>query len=127
MAIALEFINFIVPIETIWEKYPGGWDQCLQDHKHLIGGRVWYDAYLFRDGAMSPMDAKTIVEHWSKIGFEPYAQFEGKQTWKDMCLVESMFGGPTLPCSWLKVDTASRSAFLTGTEPGKVIGRESYA
>lgn len=40
MAIDSEFIDFIVPIATIRAKYPGGWDQCLEDHEHLFGGRV---------------------------------------------------------------------------------------
>lgn len=42
MTIALEFIDFIVPIAVIKKKYPGGWDQCLKDHENLIGGRVWF-------------------------------------------------------------------------------------
>ena len=29
MAIRLSFIDFIVRIETIREKYTGGWDGCL--------------------------------------------------------------------------------------------------
>ena len=36
MAIALEFIDFVVPIALIRQKYPGGWEQCLQDHERLI-------------------------------------------------------------------------------------------
>ena len=31
MAIITEFINFIVPIKIIEQKYPGGWAQCLYD------------------------------------------------------------------------------------------------
>ena len=46
MAIALESIDFIVPIAVIRHKYPGGWEQCLIDHKHLIGERVWFDDHL---------------------------------------------------------------------------------
>ena len=56
MAIKLQFFDFIVTIKTIKKKYPGGWNQCLKDHNNLIGGRVWYDEHLFRDGAMSPND-----------------------------------------------------------------------
>jgi len=32
MAINTEFIDFIIPIDTIRKKYPGGWEQCLIDH-----------------------------------------------------------------------------------------------
>ena len=56
MAVAQEYIDFFVPIGIIRQKYPGGWEQCLCDHQHLIGGRVWHDEHLFRDGAMSPAD-----------------------------------------------------------------------
>ena len=48
MTIALEFIDFVVPIALIRQKYPGGWEQCLQDHESLIGGRVWFDEHLLR-------------------------------------------------------------------------------
>jgi len=61
MTIQLEFINFIVPISEIEEKYPGGWVQCLMDHENFFGGRVWYDEYLFRDGAMNPMNIEGLI------------------------------------------------------------------
>ena len=68
MAIQTEFIDFIVNISAIRAKYPGGWEQCLEDHANLIGGRVWYDEYLFRDGAMNPHDIGRLVDHWSSLG-----------------------------------------------------------
>ena len=55
MAIVLEFIDFVVRRATIEEKYPGGWEGCLDDHRNLVAGRVWFDDHLFRVGAMSPM------------------------------------------------------------------------
>lgn len=68
MAIALEFIDFVVPISVIREKYPGGWEQCLKDHRQLIGGRVWFDAHLFRDGAMNPLDIKVPLGRVDRLG-----------------------------------------------------------
>jgi hypothetical protein len=124
MAIALEFIDLVVPIELIRNKYPGGWHQCLRDHAPLIGGRVWYDNYLFRDGAMNPADVQLLVDRWAKLGFEVMAFRDGKQIWKDVCVVEAMLGGPTLPCDWLTVDTRERIAYLTGSDPGPVVGRD---
>lgn len=123
MAIALEFIDFVVPITVIRKKYPGGWEQCLRDHGPLLGGRVWHDEHLFRDGAMNPNDIKAVVERWSDLGFKMIETEQGQQVWKDVCVVESMFGGPTLPCDWI-VDTELRIAYLKGTEPGAVIGRD---
>lgn len=123
MAIALEFIDFVVPIQTIRNKYPGGWEQCLREHAPLIGGRVWYDEHLFRDGAMNPNDIRFLVERWAELGFELYEVRDGKKFWKDVCVIESMFGGPTLPCDWIIYDGDKRIAYLKGTEPGSIIGR----
>jgi hypothetical protein len=122
MSIQLEFINFIVPIMTIKEKYPGGWEQCLSDHENLIGGRVWYDEHLFRDGAMNPMDIGHLVEEWKKLGFHTHDGGDNPSKWVDVCVVEAMFGGTTLACDWIEVD--GDTAFLKGTSKGKLIGGE---
>ena len=63
MAIKLQLFDFVVPIKTIKNKYPRGWKQCLKDHENLIGGRVWYDEHLFRDGAMSPNDICYLTDN----------------------------------------------------------------
>lgn len=114
MAIATNFIDFIVPKRVIEEKYPGGWAQCLQDHAKLIGGRVWYDDHLFRDGAMNPADIGALIEEWTAKGFECISEKDGKRYWKDVCVYEGMFGGATLPCDWLGDDQKNRSVFLKG-------------
>ena len=101
MAVALEFIDLIVPIARIRTKYPGGWDQCLQDHEFLIGGRVWFDGHLFRDGAMSSRHTELTVDGWRKRGFEPCSEADGKPFWNDYCVVESMFTSGNLPCDWI--------------------------
>lgn len=122
MAIELEFINFIVPIEVIKNKYPGGWDGCLKDHQHLINGRVWFDDHLFRDGAMGPGDIEVLVDTWKKMGFETIGEIDGEQHWIDCCVADQMFG-PTLPCAWIETSQDHFSVYLKGTEPGPVIGR----
>lgn len=123
MAVALEFIDFIVPIAAIREKYPGGWEQCLKDHERLIGGRVWYDDHLLRDGAMNPNDIESLIDEWTEFGFQPMEERDGERTWKDVCVVESMFGGPTLPCEWLAIGEDGCSAYLKGTDPGPTRSR----
>jgi hypothetical protein len=127
MAIALEFIDFIIPIEIIKQKYPGGWEQCLKNHQPLIGGRVWFDDHLLRDGAMNPRDIESLIDEWTQLGFQPFAEVAGKQIWKDCCVTESRFGGPTLPCAWLAMGEDGRSAYLKGTAPGIVCSREHQA
>lgn len=122
MAIMTEFINFIVPIKTIEEKYPGGWMQCKEDYVDSLWGRVWYDDHLFRDGAMNPMDMKDIVEDWEGMGFILFDEVDGKKHWKDVCVYEGMLGGATLPCSWLEEDRKNRSVALRGAEICKLAG-----
>ncbi len=124
MAIALEFIDFVVPIAVIRSKYPGGWEQCLKDHKGIVGGRLWFDDHLMRDGAMNPNDIDHLVEHWSSLGFQALEECDGIQVWKDFCVVESLFGGATLTCDWLAIGDDGCSAYLLGTEPGIVVGRD---
>ena len=128
MAIQLEFIDFVVPISIIKEKYPGGWEGCLRDHASSIGGCVWFDKNLFRDGAMNPNDIEPLVKKWNEFGFETMSPRNGEQIWKEVCVVESMFVGSTLPCDWLTVNRehgAFPIAFLTGTKPGAIVGREA--
>ena len=124
MAIALEFIDFVVPIALIRQKYPGGWAQCLQDHERLIGERVWFDEHLLRDGAMNPADIESLVEEWTSLGFQPTAELDGQRIWQDCCVVESMLGGPTLPCEWLALSEDGRSAWQKGTQPGEIKWRQ---
>ena len=132
MAIALEYLDLLIPIVRIHESYPGGWQQCLADFDRVIGGRVWYDEHLFRDGAMDPDEMKRRVEGWAVLGFE----VTGTRTvgsgrharpvryWKDVCVVDWSQSGATLPCDWLQVDLASRTAHLGGTDPGPLAWRQ---
>ncbi len=127
MAIDTELIDFIVPIATIRAKYPGGWEQCLKDHAPLMGGngrggRVWHDEHLFRDGAMSPQGIALLVEEWEAMGFVAHEQANGVRQFKDFCVHEGLFCGPTLPCPWLSSDGAG-VVWLNGTEPGPRAGR----
>ena len=127
MAVALEFIDFVVPVQTIKEKYSGGWEQCLRDHAASIGRRVWYDDHLFRDGAMNPMDIEELVKEWMARGFAGPERVNGRPRWRDFCVVEGAFGGATRPCPWIEVDARQRIAWLSGTSPGEVVGRDAFA
>lgn len=127
MSVGLEFIDFIISVHVIKEKYPGGWGKCLSDHEGLIGGRVWYDDYLFRDGAMSPNDIRNLLDKWSELGFNTHIEVGKKPTkWVDVCVVERMFGGATLECEWVKVDAVGDFAYLKGKPAGEVISRNNF-
>ena len=124
MAVALEFIDFIVPIAVIKEKYPGGWEQCLKDHSDVIGGRVWHDEYLLRDGSMGSSGIEYLIEKWTDLGFEPWIEENGIKVWKDCCVTEHVFGGPTRRCDWIEFTEDGRGAFLRGTPPGTIVRRD---
>ena len=121
MAIPTEFIDFIIPISTIEKKYPGGLTQCQKDHEHLIGGRVWYDDYLFRDGAMSPNRISNLVDEWESLGFQGREIIDGTPHWLDFCVHENMFGGATLPCKWLISTDTNIVSHVDDQEPNNVI------
>jgi len=124
MAIMTEFLDLIVPITVIEEKYPGGWERCLKDHSTALNARVWFDSYLFRDGAMNHESMKGLLDEWWKLGFECYAEKDGIMCWKDVCVYEGMQGGSGMPCEWLAEDLVTHSVFLKGTGPGDIIGRD---
>lgn len=126
MAIELEFLNFIVPLQTIRSKYPGGLTQCLEDHQHLLGGRVWYDQHLFRNGSMDWRDMEERIKHWESMGFVGKAKCDGQEYWQDFCVADELTG-PTLPCAWLEIGEKRWIAYLKGTEPGVLVGRDSLS
>ena len=124
MAVYLEFINLIIPRDRIETVYEGGWDQFVLDNHSDIGGRVWFDDHLMRDGAMSPGDMSLLIDLWIGIGLNPIGEKDGQKFWKDCCVVDTMFGA-TLPCDWIEFTEYGRSAFLKGTEPGELATRGS--
>lgn len=123
MAVRLEFIDVLIPIHVIEEKYPGGLAQCLADHRPLIGRRIWHDGLLLRDGALDPAGALERVEGWRAIGVEPLHWVDGRLRWKELCVVDLAAGGPTVGCDWLEWDRKAGVAWLRGAERGETIGR----
>ncbi len=124
MAIELEFINLVIPLKNINKCYPGGFTAFCQQYQHMFGGKLWHDEYLFRDGAMNSSDVQHLVEFWQDKGLIPFEIIDGKKVWKDMCIVEAFFGGPTLPCDWIEYDRESNCVYLRGTPRGNIIGRK---
>lgn len=122
MAIYCEFIDFIIPISKIDKVYKGGFTKYKADNIKFFVGRMWHDEFLFRDGAMSPGDIQFLVEEWEKLGLKGIVEVDGRKKWQDFCVVESIFGGPTLPCDWIEFDSATRSVYYKGYPKGVVVG-----
>jgi hypothetical protein len=127
MAVRLEFINLLIPIKNIDAHYPGGFKKFCEDNRDLLGGRLWHDEHLLRDGAMNPKDMEALIGYWKELGLVPFAQVDDKQHWKDMCVIEELAGGATLPCAWITVDTADRIAYISNLPRGRSIGRDEMA
>jgi len=127
MAVRLEFINLLIPVNNIDAHYPGGFKTFCEENRGLMGGRMWHDDNLLRDGAMNPKDMEALVGYWKELGLVPFTQVNGKQHWKDMCVVEELAGGATLPCSWIAVDMGDHSAHMKGMPRGRTVGREEMA
>lgn len=126
MAIQLEFINVIAPIQTIWEWYPSGWAGFLRDHASKLGRVAWYDDHLVRvGGAMEPAMVEGLIAHWTQSGFQATERVCGNEVWRDFCVVDS-FGNSLHRCDWLMFDSASRTVWLAGTSPGRVVGRDDF-
>ncbi|MCD6533693.1 MAG: hypothetical protein J7L25_06420 [Deltaproteobacteria bacterium] len=124
MGIRLEYLNFIVPIKKIEKIYPGGWTQCLRDHFELIGGRVWYDDHLFRDGAMDPMAMDFLLDHWKKLGFRTHKGRSNPVQWLDVCIVDAFSDEASLPCNWIEIGNSC--AKLQNTEDIIIVGPENF-
>lgn len=122
MAVQLEFLNLIVPIRTIRNRYPKGFEGCLHDHAKSIGRTAWYDEHLLRTGAMDPEVMDKLVENWVGHGFTATELNGGKTVWADFCVVDA-FGRSLHGCEWIMVDGVKRIAWLRGAEVGIVVGR----
>lgn len=126
LAIQLEFINLIVPVQRIRDIYPGGWDGCLAANAGRLGKIVWYDENLFHGGgAMDPEMIDVLIERWTNLGFAATEVVDGKAIWKDFAILDS-WGISQYDCPWIVVDGTERIAWLRGTEPGEVIGRDHF-
>ena len=124
--IALEFLNFIIPVNVIEQKYSGGWEACLRDHAKSIGRVVWYDDHLFRTGTMDADLMDNLIEKWTGLGFQATECIGDSLLWKDFCVLTS-YGMSEHDCPWIKVDTAARVAWVSGTEQGEAVGRDHFS
>lgn len=123
MAVSLEFINIIIPIANIERCVAlGGFEGLLQREGNCIGSTDWYDAHLYRTGAMNPLDLGSIIQDWQGMGLTPFKEVLGQRKWNDLCVIDSLTG-LTLSCDWIEFDLQKQCAWLRGTTPGEIVGR----
>jgi hypothetical protein len=114
MAIAMEYINIVVPKAVIAAKYPGGVAQCQKEY----GPSFLEDEYLTRGGAMIWFDGQRIIRHLEQFGIR-YLDENGKSV---EIVVVDMIKGPTTPCDWVEFDSGKDGprCWLRGTPPGEL-------
>ena len=118
MAIWLHFINVLVPITTIEKKLKIDFDEFFEKYDK---GIKFHDKHLFATGAMGAEHIKEIVKYFESKGLTTIELIDGKEHFKDLCVVEVLFGGSTRPCNWLKFNASDSSAWLKGTEKGELV------
>lgn len=125
MAVALECINIIVPIWVIQRRYLGGWNQYRRDNEQIIGGRIWYDDHLVRDGALNTFDIEMLLAQLKQAGVKLHKRQRGELLWNECCVVSTL-GGPTLACDWLKMSNDGSSVHLKDQPAGRIVGPSDW-
>lgn len=117
--VACEMIDVIIPIRCIERVYPGGFVGYCGDNFPAFGKRLWHDGVILRDGAMSAPGVQYCVDHWQSLGLTPM----DNGRWQDLCVVESLAGGPTLRCDWIRMHDRLPGAFHVGHETAPAVSR----
>jgi hypothetical protein len=92
MAVLVEAISAIVRVQTIHERYPGGWEAFVLKVKNRT---LCSDNELTRVGFMTPEDCKRFVEELESFGI--VFRRDG-HAW-DIVVADQM-SGFTVPCEW---------------------------
>lgn len=101
MALKLEGISVIIPLNKIYEVYEGGKEAFWRDNQPTEDE---CDGEIIRMSFQNPMEAEAMIEDWKRRGLKPTRKQKGQVYWQDLCVVD-LFSWPTLPCEWLKFDS----------------------
>ena len=121
MAIQVQFITLVIPIEQIdASAEPGGFVGLLEREAADDGNRFWHDDHLYAIAFMNPLETQRAMKHWETRGLVDRTSTDESRRWKDLCVVD-YYHGPTLACDWLAWDAATHSVWMRNTEPGPVV------
>ena len=118
MTVWLHFINVIVPISNIEKKLKVNFDEFFEKYGR---GIKYHDEFLFATGAMGSGHIEQIVKYFESKGLTTIELIDRKEHFKDLCVVEVLFGGPTRPCDWLEFKASDSSVWLKDTEKGELV------
>ena len=119
MAIGLQCMNVIVPLENVRKCLAEDeYQKFVRDNRG--GGIFCCDNHLYRESSMGAVDF--MVECWEKKGLVRAEKVGGQWHWKDLCVVDMLIGTP-YPCDWLEIDLRKGMVCLKGHPPGVEVGR----
>ena len=128
MPVDCEFINILIPISKINELYLGGFESFKKSFREAFEeGPLWHDDFLLRDGAMSPAAAEYSVDEWLSLVLVGHQKVDGQEQWVDICVLETLFRGPSLPCPWIKFDLKGDWAAHVDDSSRAIIGRKGFS
>lgn len=94
MAVLIEAISVVVRADSIWNKFPGGWDEF----KTIVPNQtLCADNEIARIGFMTPQDVESFVKKLQSQGLE----FLRGAAAIDIAVADQM-RGLTSKCSWLE-------------------------
>jgi len=115
VAVLAEFLNVIVPVRALEERYPGG----VEGYARACPNQTFCrDEHLTRIGFMSPADVESFV---TSLITDTSLRLRDGGRFVDIAVVDTLFG-PSAPCAWLEfgVRDDCPQCWLSGTEPGVV-------
>ena len=102
MAILLKFYSVIIPLKNL-EKILNEEELEKIITTAKKGGRFHFDGEIYCEQTMNPADNEMIIKFWEEKGLTPKEIINGKEHWKDLCIIEFPNEEPTLPCQWIKI------------------------
>jgi hypothetical protein len=119
MALRLQFLTLVIPRDRLrqCEELPF-FLEAMEPQGGIFFETSWYDAHLWCDTAMSGPDIDDQIEAWESRGLRVKDEL-GR--WADLCLCASQ-RGPLGQCPWLSFDAAQNAVWLSGADPGPLVG-----
>lgn len=128
MAIKIEFVNLIIPIEKINESnFEGGFDGVVKKYEHLIGRAIWFDKHLFRMGWMNTWMIDGEIDFWKEKGLVPIENKNGIDYWKDVYAISTGFNQFMTNCDWIEFDLKRNVVYLKGTNPFEIYPNQEFS
>ena len=128
MAIKIEFVNLIIPIEKINNSnFEGGFDTLIKKYENLIGRAVWFDKHLFRMGWMDTWMIDGEIDFWKDNGLVPIVKKGNEEYWSDLFAISTGINQFMTNCDWLEIDFRKNIVWLKGTDPYDIYPNSKFA